>query len=56
MILQTFLIGVLFILSVAYLIRLGYRNFSQKGQCNKGCSCSAVDFEKIEKELSQKKL
>ncbi|GAL84594.1 hypothetical protein MYP_1822 [Sporocytophaga myxococcoides] len=50
------MIGVLFILSLAYLIRLGYRSFSQKGHCNKGCSCSSVDLKKIEKELSQKQL
>lgn len=51
---QTFLIAVLFLLSLAYLIRLAYRNFSQKGQCNNGCSCSSVDLKKIEEELSQK--
>jgi hypothetical protein len=49
---QTIAVILLFTLSVAWLIRLLYRQFTTKRTCDNGCGkCGAVDFEAIEKQI-----
>lgn len=49
---QTIILIILFLGAIAYLARLIYQHFSNDTSCPKGCgSCSAVDVEKIKKDL-----
>lgn len=52
--LQQTIIILLFISALAYLGRMIYRSFQSKS-CATGCGkCSAVDFNKIEKQINNK--
>jgi hypothetical protein len=52
---QTILIILIFIAAVGYLVYMVRRHFSLKeGNCPKGCGCSSLDIEKIEKEFQKK--
>ena len=45
----------IFVMALAYLGRLVYRNFTAKSGCPKGCgSCSTIDFKKIEQEMQKR--
>lgn len=49
---QELIIGVLFLIALAFVSRLIYRSFRAKNACSTGCGkCGAVDFEKIEKQI-----
>jgi hypothetical protein len=51
---QQIMIILLFAAALAYLGRMIYRSFQSKS-CATGCGkCSAVDFDKIEKQLNAK--
>lgn len=53
--LQTAIVGLIFLAAVIYLGRLVYLSFRSKSGCATGCGkCGAVDFSKLEKELKQK--
>jgi hypothetical protein len=52
---QTILIGIIFTGALAYLIWTIRKQFVSKNSCAKGCGCSAVDLEKIEKEIQSSK-
>jgi hypothetical protein len=52
---QLIAIIILFAGAAFFLCRMVYRSFQAKAACATGCGkCGAVDFEKIEKEISQK--
>ncbi|MEM8966832.1 MAG: FeoB-associated Cys-rich membrane protein [Bacteroidota bacterium] len=52
---QHLLIIFLFILALGYLARLIYQHFQADKGCTKGCgSCSTIDLEKIQKQISEK--
>jgi hypothetical protein len=52
---QHIIIGLVFMAAVAYLGRLVYRSFKSGSECATGCGkCSAVDFNKLEKQLKEK--
>jgi hypothetical protein len=54
--LQQIIIGLLFLGALAYVGRLIYKSFQAKAACSTGCGkCGAVDFEKIEKQINDKK-
>lgn len=56
---QQILIFVIFLVAAAYVVRVLYRSFmpNKDAGCAKGCgSCSAIDFNKIQKELDKKAL
>ncbi len=49
---QTILIILIFIAALCYLIVVLRKQFdSKQSGCAKGCGCSAVDLEKIEKQI-----
>jgi hypothetical protein len=51
---QEIIIGLLFITASIFLVRSIYLHFTRKEACKTGCgSCSAVDFEKIEKQINK---
>ena len=52
---QEILIALLFTFALIYLIISVKKQFNTKKGCTGGCSCSSIDLEKIEKELSKKK-
>lgn len=49
---QTILIGLIFIVALIYLIRTVRKQFLTKNSCAKGCGCSAADINKVEKQLT----
>lgn len=52
---QSILVGIIFIAAVVYVGRLVYKSFVAKSGCDSGCGkCGAVDFSKIEKQLKEK--
>lgn len=54
---QQVVIALIFGAALYYLGRMAYRSFQAKKACDSGCGkCGAVDFEKIEKQLQQRKL
>ncbi|SKC71861.1 FeoB-associated Cys-rich membrane protein [Ohtaekwangia koreensis] len=54
---QSLIVGFIFLLAVVYVGRLIYKNFQSKSVCESGCGkCGAVDFNKIEKQLREKGL
>ena len=55
MIMQQIIIASLFLAALGYVARLIYKSLQAKGACATGCGkCSAVDFEKMEKEINSK--
>jgi hypothetical protein len=49
---QTILIILIFALALGYLIFMVRKQFvSKESGCAKGCGCSSVDLEKIEKQI-----
>ena len=53
---QSIIIILLFLAAVGYLIRLVYLHFSGDKSCPKGCgACSAVDIDKIKKQLQRER-
>ena len=53
---QLIIIAILFSGAVFYLGRLFYTSFySKKNACGGNCGCSAIDLEKIEKEIMRQK-
>jgi hypothetical protein len=52
---QTILIGLLFAGALSYLILMVRKQFVSKDSCAKGCACSSIDLEKIEKEMNTRK-
>jgi hypothetical protein len=48
---QNILIFLIFTGALGYLIFLVRKQFVSRNGCAKGCGCSAVDLEKIEKEI-----
>jgi hypothetical protein len=54
---QSLIVGLIFLLALFYVGRLIYKSFQAKSTCDSGCGkCGAVDFNKIEKQLRQKGL
>jgi len=52
---QSILVSIIFLAAVVYLARLVMRHFQSKSACDSGCGkCSAVDFNKIEKQLKER--
>ncbi len=54
---DTIIIGLLFIAALSYLLREVWKQFSHKQTgCAKGCGggCGAIDFQKIEAEIARK--
>jgi hypothetical protein len=52
---QQIIIGLVFLIAVAYVGRLIYRSFKAKSACSSGCGkCSAVDFNKIKEQIKAK--
>jgi hypothetical protein len=52
---QTLLVGLIFIAAVAYIVRLIFSSFQSKTGCASGCGkCNAVDFKKLKAELREK--
>jgi hypothetical protein len=54
---QQIIILLLFIVAVAYIVRMLYRTFSSKAEsCAKSCgACGGIDFKKIEQEMEKRK-
>jgi hypothetical protein len=53
--LQQIIIGFVFLAALGYVGRLIYRSFQAKHACSTGCAkCSAVDVEKIERQLESR--
>ncbi|NDK54895.1 FeoB-associated Cys-rich membrane protein [Pontibacter fetidus] len=54
---QQIIILLLFIVAVAYMVRMLYRTFSSKAEgCAKSCgACGGIDFKKIEQEMERRK-
>jgi len=49
---QTIIIALIFIAALGYLIYMVRNQFlSKKNGCPKGCGCSTLDIEKLEKEM-----
>ncbi len=49
---QTILIAMIFASALGYLIYMVRKQFISKGNgCAKGCGCSSIDLEKIEKQI-----
>jgi hypothetical protein len=54
---QSILVGLIFIAALLYVGRLLYRSFRVQSDCATGCGkCSAVDFKKLEAQLKEKGL
>ena len=54
---QSLIVGFVFLLALGYVGRLIYKSFQAKSACESGCGkCGAVDFNKIEKQLREKGL
>jgi hypothetical protein len=53
---QTILIALIFVAALGYLIFMVRGQFTSKKGCPKGCGCSGVDLEKIEKEMKRNKV
>lgn len=52
---QQLIVIAVFVAALAYIGRMIYRSFQAKSACDSGCGkCSAVDFNKIEKQLKEK--
>lgn len=52
---QSLVVGLIFLLALLYVGRLVYKSFQAKSSCDSGCGkCGAVDFNKIEKQLREK--
>jgi hypothetical protein len=52
---QNVIIATLFLLALAYVGRMVYRNFTAKSGCASGCGkCNALDIDKIERQLKSK--
>ena len=53
---QQLIIFLIFIAAAAYVARLVYKSFSNKGGCAKGCgsACSSIDFDKINAQIKAK--
>ena len=52
---QNILVGLLFLSALIYVGRMIYKSFTAKSGCDTGCGkCSAIDFDKIEKQLKNK--
>lgn len=52
---QELIVIAVFIAAVVYVSRMVYKSFQAKSSCDSGCGkCSAVDFNKIEKQLKEK--
>jgi hypothetical protein len=52
---QGILVCLIFLTALAYLGRMIFKHFTVKDSCASGCGKCAVDFSKIEKQLSEKK-
>lgn len=52
---QNILIGIIFTGALAYLGWTIRKSFVAKNSCAKGCGCSKIDLEKIEKEIKNSK-
>ncbi len=50
---QEVLIGLVFLGAIFYLALMIRKQFVAKEGCPKGCGCSSLDIEKIEKEFSK---
>ncbi|MDX5435949.1 MAG: hypothetical protein LPK03_02070 [Pontibacter sp.] len=51
---QQLLILLLFLVAVAYMLRLLYQTFAAKNGCANSCgACSTIDFKKIQKDLEK---
>ena len=54
--LQQILIGIIFLLAAGYLGNMIFQSFQAKKSCASGCGkCDAIDFEKIEKQITASK-
>lgn len=54
---QGILVALIFAIAVIYIARSIYKAFESKSACASGCGkCGAVDFEKINKQLTEKGL
>jgi hypothetical protein len=52
---QTIIVAFVFIAAVVYVGNLVYKAFQSKSSCSSGCGkCGAVDFDKINKQLTEK--
>jgi hypothetical protein len=52
---QSILVGLIFIAALLYVGRLVFRSFQAKSDCATGCGkCGAVDFKKLEAQLKEK--
>ncbi len=49
---QNIIIGLAFTAATVYLIRMVRKQFTAKSTCAKGCGCSKIDLDKIEKEIN----
>ena len=51
--LQEIIIAAIFLMALGYVIYIIRKSFSAKeSNCSKGCSCSSIDLDKIEKEIN----
>lgn len=51
---QQALILLIFLVAIAYMLRMLYQTFSAKDGCAKSCgACSTIDFKKIQKDLEK---
>ncbi len=53
---QHLIIGILFLAALVYVGNLIYQSFQAKSGCASGCGKCGIDFNKIEKNLSKKRL
>ena len=52
---QEIIIGLLFALALAFLVRMVYKAFTQKDNCSAGCSCSTISIQEIEQKMKTDK-
>ena len=51
---QSILVGLIFIVAVIYVGRLIYLSFQSKNACSTGCGkCGAIDFKKLEEQITK---
>jgi hypothetical protein len=48
---QEILVGIIFVIALLYLARLGYQQFKQKDACAGGCSCSGFNTQELEQKM-----
>ncbi|CAM3393584.1 FeoB-associated Cys-rich membrane protein [Pontibacter korlensis] len=54
---QQIIILLIFLVAVAYMLRMFYQTFSAKSGCAKSCgACSTIDFKKIQKDLEKQQV